>query len=86
MKITEVTTKRFKYTTHTTTDSDGHGHPGPPREAVQIVLQIHTDEGVSGHWFGVNDKIIDGVIAPALVGKDPFMREEICMILTNVSV
>ena len=77
MKITAVTTERFKYTAHTTMDSDGHGHPGPPSEAVQIVLQIHTDEGVSGHWFGVNDTIIDGVIAPALVGKDPFMREEI---------
>tara|TARA_B100000686_G_C16793506_1_gene980494 strand:+ start:2896 stop:4029 length:1134 start_codon:yes stop_codon:yes gene_type:complete len=77
MKITAVTTERFKYTAHTTTDSDGHGHPGPPSEAVQTVLQIHTDEGVSGHWFGVNDTIIESVIAPALVGKDPFMREEI---------
>ena len=77
MKITQVETIRFKATTNTERDSDGHGHPGPERETTQTLLQIDTDEGVSGYWFGVNAQIIDSLVKPAIVGEDPFYREKI---------
>ena len=77
MKITDVRTTRFKCITRTERDSDGHGHPGPERETTSTMLQIDTDEGVSGYWFGANPSVMETVIKPAIVGKDPFMREDI---------
>ena len=58
-------------------DSDGHGHPGPPHEAIQTLLKILTDEGVEGYWFGANAAVIEKTIKPAIVGQAPFMRERI---------
>ena len=43
MKITDVTTKTFRYVSNTVRDSEGHGHPGDPHEATQTILTIHTD-------------------------------------------
>ena len=77
MKITQVETIRFKTITNTERDSDGHGHPGPERETTQTLLQIGTDEGVSGYWFGANAQAIDSIVKPAIVGEDPFYREKI---------
>ena len=54
MKITDVQTIRFKYTSNTVRDTDGHGHPGPEHEATETLLKITTDEGAEGHWFGAN--------------------------------
>lgn len=75
MKITDVKTIRFKYTSNSERDTDGHGHPGPEHEATQTLLQIDTDEDVSGYWFGANPSVVESVIKPALVGLDPFNRE-----------
>lgn len=75
MKITDVKTIRFKYMSKTVRDTDGHGHPGPEHEAVRTLLQIDTDEDVSGYWFGANPSVVESVIKPALVGLDPFNRE-----------
>ena len=77
MKITDVTTTRFKTISNTTRDSDGHGHPGPERESTQTLLTVHTDEDVCGYWFGANAQVIESVIKPAIVGEDPFLREKI---------
>ena len=77
MIITDVQTVRFKYTSNTIRDSDGHGHPGPPHEAIQSLLKIITDEGIEGHYFGANTSVMESVIKPAIVGQDPFMRERI---------
>ena len=77
MKITDVETIQFKYIANTEQDSDGHGHPGPEREAVQTLLVISTDEDVSGYWFGANAQVINNMVKPELIGKDPFMREQI---------
>ena len=75
MKITDVKTTAFKYTSNTVRDTDGHGHPGPEHEATQTLLQIDTDEDVSGYWFGANQSVVESVIKPALVGLDPLNRE-----------
>ena len=58
MVITDVQTVSFKYISKMVRDSDGHGHPGPPHEAIQTLLKILTDEGVEGYWFGTNLSLI----------------------------
>ena len=77
MQITDVRTTRFRCISRTQRDTDGHGHPGPERESTQTLLQIDTDQGVSGYWFGANASVMESVIKPAIVGRDPFFREEI---------
>ena len=77
MVITDVQTVSFKYISKMVRDSDGHGQPGPPHEAIQTLLKILTDEGVEGYWFGANAAVIEKTIKPAIVGQDPFMRERI---------
>jgi L-alanine-DL-glutamate epimerase-like enolase superfamily enzyme len=78
MKITEVSVERFRYQSKTVRDSEGHGHPGPEHDATQTLLTIGTDEGVSGHAFGVpNVAAVEQIVGPMLVGEDPFYRERI---------
>ena len=77
MKITEITTQTFTYTSRTTRDSEGHTHPGPEHEARQTLLRIATAEGVEGYSFGVNPDIIRSIVAPMLLGEDPFYRERV---------
>ncbi|MBN2391495.1 MAG: mandelate racemase family protein [Anaerolineae bacterium] len=77
MKITEITTQTFTYTSHTTRDSEGHTHPGPEHEARQTLLRVATDEGTEGYAFGSNPDVIRSIVAPMLLGEDPFYRERI---------
>ena len=49
MKISDVQIIRFKTTTNTERDSDGHGHPGREREVLQNLLKIVSDEDVCGY-------------------------------------
>ncbi len=77
MIITDLQTIRFRYTTRTVRDAQGHGHPGPEHEAVQTLLVVKTDEEVEGYWFGVDPTVIRTVVKPAIVGEDPLMREKI---------
>jgi L-alanine-DL-glutamate epimerase-like enolase superfamily enzyme len=87
MKITDVTVTRFKYMSQSIRDTDGHGHAAPKdqaSEAIQNVLTIETDEGVSGHYFGAaNPGTITGAWKEYLVGKDPLYREMIWHNLKN---
>ncbi len=87
MKITDITVKRFKYLSQSIRDTDGHGHAAPKdqaREAIQNVLTIETDEGISGHHFGAaNPDTITGAWKEYLVGKDPLYREMIWHNLKN---
>lgn len=77
MKITDVVVDRFRCTSNTVRDTDGHGHPGPESESSQSLIRIKTDEGVEGYAFGGNPQFIENVIKPAIVGEDPFYRERI---------
>ena len=76
MKITDVTTKTFRYISNTVRDAEGHGHPGAPHEATQTLLTIHTDEGVEGHSFGADPNIVDTVLKDILIGQDPLLIEK----------
>jgi L-alanine-DL-glutamate epimerase-like enolase superfamily enzyme len=81
MKIVDVITEVFRYKSNTVRDSEGHGHPGPEHEAQQSLVRIVTDEGVEGYCFGGNKAIIDSIIKPLLIGKDPFYREHLWQML-----
>jgi L-alanine-DL-glutamate epimerase-like enolase superfamily enzyme len=78
MKIAEVTVQRFRYRSKVVRDSEGHGHPGPEHDATQSLLTITTDDGLSGHAFGVpNAEAVAGIVRPMLVGEDPLYRERL---------
>ena len=78
MKISKVETKLFEYTSYVESDDEGHGHPAKsPRKVSQCMVIIETDEGHKGHAFGANPQIVEKVIAPILLGEDPFYREKI---------
>ena len=77
MKITDVTTQRFRYRSKTVRDSDGHGHPGPEHDATQALLRIGADDGAEGYCFGANPQVIELIVKPALIGRDPLYRERI---------
>lgn len=78
MKISKVETKLFEYTSYVESDDEGHGHPAKnPRKVSQCMVIIETDEGHKGYSFGANPQIVDKVIAPILLGENPFFREKI---------
>lgn len=78
MKITDVTVQRFQYRSKVVRDTDGHGHAGHEHDATQSLLTITTDEGLSGHFFGVpNPGVIESVVKPYLIGEDPLYREKL---------
>jgi len=81
VKIVDVTTTTFRYISNTVRDSEGHSHPGDPHEAKQTLLTIKTDEGVEGYCFGANAPVIESLVKPLLIGKDPFYREYLWQML-----
>ena len=75
MKVIDVITQVFHYKSRRVRDSEGHSHPGPEHDATQSLLRIVTDEGVEGYAFGVDAAVVDRIVKPVLVGRDPFYRE-----------
>jgi L-alanine-DL-glutamate epimerase-like enolase superfamily enzyme len=81
MKIVDVMTRKIHYRSNVVRDTEGHGHPGPEHDAVQTMVTIVTDEGLTGDAFGGDQAVIDGLVRPLLLGKDPFYREQIWQML-----
>lgn len=81
MKIVNVMTETFRIKSKTERDSDGHAHPGPEHDATMTLLRIVTDEGVEGYAFGVDAGVIQSIVRPLLIGRDPFYREQIWQML-----
>ena len=77
MKVVDVITEVFHYKSRVVRDADGHGHPGPERDAAQTLLRIVTDEGIEGCCFGGPVDAIQRIARSALIGEDPFYRERI---------
>ncbi len=77
MKIVDVTTTSFRYTSRTVRDSEGHTHPGPAHDATQHLVTIKTDDGAEGYCFGASPEVIRHLVKPLIVGEDPFDREKI---------
>src|SRR5574340_737282 len=76
MKITDVQTTTFRYRSRLVRDDEGHTHPGPEHDALQILTRITTDEEVDGYCFGGSEDML-GPARAALVGRDPMDREQI---------
>ena len=84
MKITDITVERFKTTGRTISDADGHGHPAPePYETTSSIMKIHTDEGIEGITVGGNADLLNAIVRPLIIGRDPFFREEIWHLLNE---
>ena len=49
----------------------------PTAKPFKPCSKISTDEDISGYWFGANAQVINNMVKPELIGKDPFMREQI---------
>lgn len=82
MKIVDVTAQPFRYRSQIARDSEGHSHPVPEYDATECLVEISTDEGVSGYCFGGHPAgAIRQVVKPMLVGEDPFYREKLWQIL-----
>ena len=81
MKIVEVTARVFTYVTETMTDSDGHSHPGPAREARQALLTVTCDDGTAGHTIAppstVREDLLAEFVRPVLLGADPLRTEKL---------
>lgn len=81
MKITDVRVDLFRTTTRRHSDAAGHAHPGPPREVIQALFTISTDEGVDGRVIAppeiVRSHVIDGYVKKVVLGADPFDRERL---------
>ena len=78
MKISDIRVDTFRYRTQWHRDYEGHPHPGPEHWAINNLLTIRTDEGAEGYFFaGPSQEIVDSWIKPALLGQDPFFREQI---------
>ena len=81
MKIVDVVTQTFHYTSDIVRDSEGHSHPGPAHDAKQTLLRIVSDSGVEGYAFGAEAQAIQQQVKPALLGADPFYRERLWQML-----
>ncbi len=81
MKIETVTATRFRHVVHTQDDSDGHAHPGPPRDTVSAVLTVTADDGTEGRVVAdpgdVEEALLERFLRPALVGRDPIRVERL---------
>ena len=78
MKIAQVNVTQFRYRSQVGRDADGHGHPGEEHDAMQSLLEIATDDGARGHYFGaVNREAIERIVTPVLLGQDPLYHERI---------
>lgn len=81
MKIESVSVTVFTYPTLRSTDSAGHSHPGPEKQAKMAMLTITTDDGTKGYAFGpvevIRAHVIDAFVRKVLIGQNPFMREHL---------
>lgn len=81
MKIVDVRARVFVYKTNKTSDSDGHTHPGPERDAKGAILTVVCDDGSEGHAVGapytMTQELLGAFVKPILVGADPMRIEKL---------
>ncbi|MGF1474626.1 MAG: enolase C-terminal domain-like protein [Geminicoccaceae bacterium] len=77
----KIFARPFRHETNVVRDSDGHGHPGPEREAVSVLLTNTAEDGTEGHIVcGAGDApepVLDAFVRPVLVDVDPMRHERI---------
>ena len=79
MKIIEVTANEIHFQSVMVRDGEGHSHPGKPHDATMPILKIVCDDGTVGYAVGgrMDVGVLNKIVGPALIGSDPFMREQI---------
>lgn len=81
MKIVDVKVRTFTTKTRVYKDSAGHQHVGEPKDTLHSMLTVTADDGSEGHSFhapeAIRPSIVELYIKRALIGRDPFSREEI---------
>ncbi|HZJ87564.1 MAG TPA: enolase C-terminal domain-like protein [Sphaerochaeta sp.] len=79
MKIIKAEARYIHYTSYMVRDGEGHSHPGDSHDAQWPIFTITCDDGTVGHAIGgrMDVPVLNSVVAPALIGEDPFMREKI---------
>ncbi len=78
MRISDIHVRTFRSTSGVIRDSEGHGHPGPQHEAHQSLVTVVADDGTEGYMFGgISKGVLESLIKPLVIGKDPFYREQI---------
>ena len=69
MRITGVDLIQFEYLSAHVRDAEGHGHPGPQHTATGSIVQITTDEGISGFSMGGAPIMLEPA-RQVLIGED----------------
>jgi L-alanine-DL-glutamate epimerase-like enolase superfamily enzyme len=81
MKIESIRGTVFTYPSKRASDSAGHSHPGPEKDAKMAMLTLTCDDGSQGHAFGpvevIRKHVLDAFFRKVMIGADPFMREQI---------
>ena len=81
MKIESIRGTVFTYPSKRSSDSAGHSHPGPEKDAKMAMLTLTCDDGSQGHAFGpvevIRKHVLDAFFRKVMIGADPFMREQI---------
>ena len=79
MKIVSAKAEYIRYQSRMVRDGEGHSHPGKPHEAKVGFLTIVCDDGTEGQAVDGNMlvDVLNRVVAPAIIGEDPFMHEHI---------
>jgi L-alanine-DL-glutamate epimerase-like enolase superfamily enzyme len=77
MKLTDIQVTRFRTTTRTHPTEWGYYQWGPERETVSSLTAFMTDDGITGYMLGGDQRIIDTVIKPLLLGENPLDREKL---------
>ncbi|MDI6024707.1 enolase C-terminal domain-like protein [Corticibacterium sp. UT-5YL-CI-8] len=87
MKIVDVRTDIFHYTTYSSKGATGHDHVGSGRRVAHAMLRILTDDGTEGFSFQhpeqLSAAILDNYVRPVLIGQDPLARERLFTEMTH---
>ena len=79
MKIIKAEAFNIHFISNMVRDGEGHSHPGKPHDALWPMFVITCDDGTEGYAIGgrMEVDILNSVVAPAIIGEDPLMREKI---------
>jgi L-alanine-DL-glutamate epimerase-like enolase superfamily enzyme len=81
LKIVDINTEVFHYTSYKSQDSEGHAHPGPAKRVKHALLKIAADDGSMGYAFQhpeqLSKAILDSYVRPVIMGQDPLDRERL---------
>jgi len=77
VKISNIEVIRFRTTTQHHPSKWGYGRWDEPRDTTQTITKISTDDGAEGYMVGGDERIMEHIIKPMILGEDPLEREKI---------